>query len=87
MNEQHEPYIPVECGLHSEYELAIMHQVMLQLAWTDQDGKTQHHNILPIDLKTMNKKEYLVGKTPEGEIIEIRLDKISQSDVNEVNKL
>ena len=80
MSKQHDPYVPVECGLHSEYELAIMRQVMLQLVWTDQNGTIQRHNILPIDIKTMDKKEYLVGKTPEGELIEIRLDKISQSD-------
>ncbi|MGD8925537.1 MAG: transcriptional antiterminator, Rof [Thioalkalispiraceae bacterium] len=86
MNEQNDRYIPVDCGLHSEYELAIMHRVMLQLVWTDAHDIKQQQSLIPVDLKTIDKKEYLIARTVAGENVNIRLDKILQSNVSEAIK-
>jgi len=80
-------YQPINCDLHSEYELAIMHKVMLQLAWTDKTGQQHIGKVMPLDLKTQNKQEFLIGQGNDGEVFSIRLDKISHSDVSEVIKL
>ena len=86
MNEDSEPYIPVDCGLHSEYEVAIMHRVMLKLVWKDLHDSKQQQNLIPVDLKTINKEEFLIARSVDGEQIEIRLDRILQSNVSEAIK-
>lgn len=83
MTEHDEPYVPLDCGLHSEYELAIMHKTILQMTWLDQYQQQHEENLMPLDLKTKNHKEYLIVQTSQGEVQEIRLDKIQQSDVSE----
>jgi Rho-binding antiterminator len=87
MTENKDPYIPVECGVHSEYELAIMHKTMLKLVWNDQHGNQRQASLIPVDIRTMDKKEYLIARTPEGDSEQIRLDKILQSNVKEAIKL
>ena len=86
MNNKNDPYVPVDCGLHSEYELAIMHKVILQLTWIDQHEHQHNGSFMPVDLRTTQHQEYLVVKTDDGKLHEIRLDKILHSDVNEVIK-
>lgn len=73
------PYQPISCELHSEYELAIMHKSKLCLTW-HKDGKIiTETNVIPVDVKTKNKAEYLVVKTSEqNEIFSIRLDYITE---------
>ena len=83
-NKPHEPYHPVECGLHSQYELAIMHRVMLQLVWSDAQNQQHVGNILPLDLITREHSEFLIGQSNDGEIHHIRLDLIHRSNVAEV---
>ncbi len=80
-------YQPISCDRHSEYELAIMHKVMLQLAWTDDSDQQHIGKVMPLDLKTEDKKEFLIGQSNDGEIHYIRLDKISYSDVSAAIKL
>lgn len=86
MTEQDDPYVPVDCGLHSGYELAIMHKAALQLTWLDQYKQQHEERLMPLDLKTKDHKEYLIARSSSGEMHEIRLDKIKQSDVSEVIK-
>ena len=86
MSKQGDPYKPIQCGLHSEYELAIMHQLNLQLSWLDQQDTEHHEKVRPLDLKTKDHQEYLVVKSKKGVHHEIRLDKILQSDVSEAIK-
>ncbi len=83
MTDRNDPYKPISCGLHSEYELAIMHRVMLQLVWRDEHDQPHIGKVLPLDLKTSNSQEFLVGQTNDGEMHQIRLDKIEHSDVKE----
>jgi len=84
---ENDRYQPINCDRHSEYELAIMHKVMLQLSWAEEIGQQHIGKIMPLDLKTRDKKEYLIGQSNDGEIHYIRLDKISHSDVSTAIKL
>lgn len=81
MSEQKDTYVPVECGLHSQYELAVMNGKAILLSWMDQDGNQHKQKVRPLDLRTRDRKEYLVVETSEGEQTEIRLDKILSSDL------
>ena len=70
-------YTPVDCGLHSEYELAIiMHRDNLKLTWRDANGETCSDTITPTDLRTRNSEEFLVVSGADGMEFEIRLDRI-----------
>ena len=71
-------YTPIECGLHSEYELAIMHKSKLQLRWLDAMGVEHSETIEPVDLCSRNKEEFLKILTTDNKVLEIRLDKIIQ---------
>ena len=78
MTKQKSNYTPIECGLQSEYELAIMHKTKSEFIWID-INKTQHSvTAEPIDLLVRDKQEFLKIKTTKNEIIEIRLDKLVQ---------
>jgi transcriptional antiterminator Rof (Rho-off) len=69
-------YRPIDCGLHSAYELAVMHAEKLRLSWYD-DAGTKHVDLLvPADLVTRGGEEFMVALTAGGEKMEIRLDRI-----------
>lgn len=76
MTKQNTSYTPIECGLHSEYELAIMHKTKCEISWKDSDKATQAMKARPIDLIVKDKQEFLKIKSDKNEIMEIRLDKI-----------
>jgi len=78
-------YKPIECGLHSEYELAIMHGLTLHLSWQDENGKVHTEKLKPVDIETREQKEFLIASDINHVIYEIRLDRIIQSDVREQN--
>lgn len=67
-------YIPIDCGLYSGYELAIMHRQRLRVAWRDQDGVCHLETLLPLDLQTREHAEYLLARTAAGQTLEVRLD-------------
>ena len=71
------PYQPISCELHSEYELAIMHKNTLCLTWHEDGEVVTETNIIPVDVQTKNKAEYLVVKrTEQNNPFFIRLDYI-----------
>lgn len=74
-------YEPIECGLHSEYELAIMHKSAIQLTWIDDNQHTRSEQVKPVDLVTREKQEYLKAQTRDNILLEIRLDKIQRFKV------
>ena len=78
MTTNKDPYTPVACGLHSEYELAIMHKASLRLTWLDADNMQHTDTLAPEDLITRNQEEYLRARNSQGQVYEIRLDKIIQ---------
>ena len=71
-------YIPIDCNLYSEYELAIMHSEQLRLSWRDSGGNVHIGIVTPIDLRTRSGAEFLVAREREGEAFMIRLDRIVQ---------
>lgn len=70
-------YTPVDCGLHSEYELAVMHRQTLRLTWRDNGGDLHTQAVLPADLRTRNHEEFLAVTGEDGAEQEIRLDRIT----------
>lgn len=71
----HNDYHPVSCDMHSQLELAIMHRTKLSLSWYPAEC-LQTETVLPVDIQTKNKQEFLYVKTDDNKIREIRLDKI-----------
>lgn len=69
-------YTPIDCGLYSQYELAIMHRDRLQLGWRDPAGNVHIGCVTPTDLRTRNGAEFMVVAGQDGETHEIRLDRI-----------
>ena len=74
-------YTPIDCGLYSEYELAIMHRRRLRLHWQDDHGNDHIESVMPLDLRTRNKCEYLIGERHGGGTITLRLDYIVRAAV------
>lgn len=83
MSDDLDPYKPIACGLYSEYELAIMRRSRLRLAWQDADGAYHIGYLIPLDLYTRQRVEYLMARDHHGQQHEIRLDRIISSDVQE----
>lgn len=71
-------YQPISCDLHSQYELAIMHKNTLQLSWSCDGELITETNILPLDVQTKNKAEYLIAVTGSNKNLCIRLDHITE---------
>ena len=69
-------YRPVDCDLHSEYELAIMQRSKIMLSWQDVAGSVHTEAVSPLDLRTRNGEEFMVFSTGTGTEREIRLDHI-----------
>ena len=69
-------YKPVDCGLHSEYELLIMQHRNCTLAWKDATGSAHIRLVTPTDLYTRNSEEFMVASDSAGVTHEIRLDRI-----------
>ncbi|MCG7902227.1 hypothetical protein A3195_08060 [Candidatus Thiodiazotropha endoloripes] len=70
------PYQPIACGLHESYQYAVMSRTRLDLTWRDDAGQIHQARVLPIDVVTRNKAEYLIVRDPSGEALTVRLDRI-----------
>ena len=77
-------YSPIACALHDQYEIAIMHRKVLRIVWQDAQGARHDADVLPLDIRVSDGKEYLVARhvdAGEGsEPFEIRLDRIRISE-------
>lgn len=69
-------YTPIDCGQHSETELAILRGRQLRISWHDPDVQTRMETLRPMDLQTRNHEEFLVAKTASGNMLQLRLDHI-----------
>lgn len=70
-------YRPIDCGLYSEYELAIMHRQHLRVHWRDDEGRDHLAVLLPLDLRTEpSKEEFLLARDIDGHAVKLRLDRI-----------
>ncbi|MCG7866039.1 MAG: hypothetical protein B6D70_02750 [gamma proteobacterium symbiont of Stewartia floridana] len=70
------PYRPIACGLHESYQYAVMTRSRLDLNWRDESGQHHQAQVLPIDVVTRDKAEYLVVRDSSGEELAVRLDRI-----------
>jgi len=68
-------YIPINCGLHSNYELLAMHRRRVGICW-DSASKMEEKTGRVVDVFTHNKAEYLRLLLPSEDTIDIRLDHI-----------
>ena len=66
-------YSPIACEAYSELEVAILHKQWLRVAWKDAGGD-HVESLLPLDLETRNREEFLVAESQAGERLGIRLD-------------
>ena len=71
-------YTPVDCGLHSSYELAIMQHQLVRLSWLDNEASVHTETVLPTDLVTRNGEEFMRITRTGGDSLEIRLDHIER---------
>lgn len=70
-------YTPIDCGLYSQYELAILHHRRLRVSWRDPAGA--HIAMLtPRDLQTREGAEFMIAEDQDGQALELRLDWIQQ---------
>lgn len=75
-----EPYVPIACALHDEYEIAIMHKKQLSIKWFDTKGKAHSATVQATDILVSDKEEFLVAKTTDNKELTIRLDRVSLLD-------
>lgn len=71
-------YTPIDDGLYSRYELAIMRRRPLRLVWRDPAGLMHLGVVTPLDLQTRAHAEYLYCRQSDGRMLEIRLDWITR---------
>lgn len=71
-------YRPIDCGLHSEYELLAMHRKTVELCCVDAAGEVRWLAGEVQDVFTRNAAEYLRLGQGDEEHVDIRLDRISQ---------
>jgi transcriptional antiterminator Rof (Rho-off) len=69
-------YVPIACGLHSEYELLAMHRRQVQLSFSDEKEATQCLQGKVVDVQTRNGAEYLCILLKNGIQKSVRLDRI-----------
>lgn len=79
-------YQPVPCELHSNFELWIMHQSLVDLAWFDENSARQSAKVVLKDIYARDGVEY-VSFIPDGQssIHEVRLDKIASASVPKIS--
>jgi len=69
-------YQPIACRLHDEYELAVLRRAALDLSWRSEAGEACSDRLVPEDVFTRQGAEFLAGRTTDGILHEIRLDRI-----------
>ena len=69
-------YTPIDCGLYSEYELAIIRRQRLRISWRGDDGLSHMAIVMPLDLQTRSGAEYLLARDHAGNTLDLRLDHI-----------
>lgn len=71
-----EPYVPVSCGFHSEFELLIMHHSRIKLSWRDEQNTLHTATVIPKDIRTKAGEEFLLVTDDENQQHQVRLDRI-----------
>ncbi len=72
-------YKAIDCGQHSEFELAIMHKKWLTLSWQLPDEVKQVIKVKPVDLIAKDHEEFLKVIDETNKTHLIRLDYIKHT--------
>ena len=72
-------YHPIACGLHENYQYAVLRRAWLDLTWRSAQGEETRGRLLPLDVYTGQGAEYLKARAEDGTLYEIRLDRIQQA--------
>lgn len=72
-------YRPVPCTTYSAYELAIVRGHSLRLWWRGPRGEDRVETVVPLDLRTRRRAEYMIVRAAGGRRI-LRLDRIRRAD-------
>ena len=68
-------YVPIDCDIHSQYELACIRRRPVRLTWVV--GNVVYDQVVtPIDLQTVAHAEFLVVKLAGDATQRVRLDHI-----------
>jgi Rho-binding antiterminator len=70
-------YAPIDCGLHSQYELAVMQRQRLRLSWTTDNLPVMACTVIPEDIFTRAGQEFLQVRDEKDREHIIRLDRIT----------
>ena len=70
-------YQPVNCALHSEYELLAMHRAFVEISAVDEFANPQRLSGRVMDILTRQGAEYLIIIDAENLAHQLRLDRIS----------
>ncbi len=73
-------YAPIDCGLYSEYELAIVHRQRLRVSWREPDGQLHMELLEPRDLQTRDRAEFMIALNRDAVRRELRLDRIVKAE-------
>jgi transcriptional antiterminator Rof (Rho-off) len=61
--------------MHERLEFAVLRRLTLQLRWTDDSG-SHAAAVQPLDVTTRDGAEWLTLRRPDGEVVQVRLDRI-----------
>lgn len=76
-----EEYTPISCELYSQFELWIMHQNKLRLAWRDVSGEGHIGIVRPVDMRAKSGTEFLYfTELAEETSYRVRLDHIIRAE-------
>jgi len=81
MSTDNDKYIPIACGLHSQYELAIIQCSCHQISWKDEHNINHCANGYASALFIKDKQEFLTVRLVDDTTHTIRLDKILHFDI------
>lgn len=68
-------YKPVSCEAHSLYELAVMRRTPAVVRWQE-NSEIREARLIPLDVETKNREEFLVARDTIERSLRIRLDRI-----------
>ena len=68
-------YQPITCAQHEQLEFSVLRKIPLQIHYADALGET-HETVLPLDVTTRDRAEWLTFRKASGEVMQIRLDQI-----------
>ena len=68
-------YKPVSCEAHSLYELAVMRRTTAVVRWQE-DSEIREARLMPLDVETKNREEFLIAEDSDQQKLRIRLDRI-----------